>query len=89
MNKIVNFLNDTQMDSKSEKIIDGDVSNNIVYDKVVEFNAMPVDDKQIYLIKLTQRMAKVRKPHKLLSILLLLDSISKCNPRLSYPNVMV
>lgn len=89
MNKIVNFINDTQMDAMTEKIISGQLSNNIIYEKVVQFNALPVDLKQIYLFKLAQRLSKIKKPHKLLSVLLLLDSLSKCNPRLSFPNVFV
>lgn len=89
MNKIVNFINDTQMDAMSEKIINGELTNNIIYDKVVEFNALAVDLKQIYLYKLGQRLTKIKKPHKLLSVLLLLDNLFKCNPRLPFPNVFV
>ena len=89
MNKITNFINDTQMDAMTEKIINGELTHNIIYEKVLEFNALAVDLKQIYLYKLAQRLTKIKKPHKLLSVLLLLDNLSKCNPRLSFPNVFV
>ena len=43
----------------------------------------------MYLKRLGERISKISKPHKLLSVLYLIDSIYQCNPRLTYPNVVV
>ena len=43
----------------------------------------------MYLKRLGERISKISKPHKLLSVLHLIDRIYQCNPRLTYPNVVV
>lgn len=43
----------------------------------------------MYLKRLGERISKITKPHKLLSVLHLVDKIYHCNPRLTYPNVVV
>jgi hypothetical protein len=58
---------------------------NSIHDKVREFNDLPVEKRFKYMGRLTERLSKINKPHKLLTVMLLLDNIYKCNPRMVMP----
>ena len=89
MNKLINFLNDIDMDSKTERIIEGELEPNLIEEKVREFNALSVEKRYTYMGRLTERISKIKKPQQLLTILLLLDHIYKCNPRMTMPRTFV
>ena len=79
MKKILNIVNSIDLDSNSERIIQGDLEPGLIMAKTSEFNRLEKNDKDIYMDKLMSRVKKITKPRKLLSVLLLLDHFMKTN----------
>ena len=52
MKRIMNFINDIDMDDRTESILRGELEGNAIYEKVLEFNALHIDNKQLYLKRL-------------------------------------
>lgn len=89
MDKLLNYLNDLNMDDHSERIINGELEPNSIDEKVQAFNSLNVEKRYAYMGKLNERISKIKKPHKLLSVLLLVDHIYQCNPRMVMPQAYV
>jgi hypothetical protein len=82
MKRLLNFINDLDMDERTEHIIDGVLDNNALPIKVREFGEMGAEDQSVYLFKLAERMKQITKPYKLLTVMTLIDQITKANPQL-------
>lgn len=53
MKRILNILNDVDMDERTERIIDGVLDNNSIAAKANEFKTMPLHEQHLYLIRLS------------------------------------
>jgi hypothetical protein len=49
---------------------------------------MHPNDQTIYMVKLTDRIKQITKPYKLLTVLLLIDTILKTNSELEMPRLV-
>ena len=85
MKKILNYLNCLDMDQTTEHIISGEVASHIFSLKAREVSHLTVEDQSLYMSTLSQRMSQTTKPHKMLSVLALVDNILKTVPNTSLP----
>lgn len=72
MKRLLNFINDLDMDERTEHIINGVLDNNALPIKVREFSMLPTNEQQVYMFKLAERVKQITKPYKLLTVMLLI-----------------
>lgn len=85
-------MNSLDMDEQTEKIINGELEAGLLMGQASIFNRMSAYDQTAYMIKFTQRVKKITKPFKLLTVMLFMDCLVKTNnefkmPELTYPEL--
>jgi hypothetical protein len=87
MRKLLNLFNDSLLDEKTERIIDGKAELGLFEEKAKEFSQLGEAEKVLFMAKLNDRIKQVSKPHKLLSIVHLVGHLMRSAPQMSLPHM--
>lgn len=87
MRKLLNLFNDSLLDEKTERIIEGRAEVGLFEQKAKEFSLQGEAEQVLFMAKLNDRIKQVTSPHKLLAIVHLVGHLMSAVPQIGLPHM--